>query len=187
MAKKATVNKRLTAARSGKTAPKALPPRPATPEGFLGQLAIDKLTGFKGTVDSVVYMLSGCVQAHVQPMLGKDGKMESGWFLDLDRIDLIGMGPMAPVAPDNTEFIALGITAIDKVTAVEGTLTEKQIHINGCTTFVMMFRGEKTKGERAIALDWKRLDLKRSEVVVPAPQPASAVPPKGGAMRQSLV
>lgn len=182
MAKKTKARKTAT-----KSTAKELPPRPATPEGFLGQLAIDKLTGFRGTVDSVVYMLSGCIQAHVQPMLGKDGKMETGWFLDLDRLDPIGMGPMAPVAPDNTDHVRLGVTAIDRVTTVEGTLTEKQIHINGCTTLVMMFKGEKTKGERAIALDWKRLNLKRSEVVVPAPQPASAVPPKGGAMRQSLV
>lgn len=182
MAKKATRTKKAK-----KAATPVLPPRPATPEGFLGYGVVDKLTGFKGVVDSVVYMLSGCIQAHVQPPLSKDGKMETGWFLDLDRISLVLMGPMAPVAPDNTDHIGLGVTALDRVTTVEGTLTEKQIHINGCTTYVMMFRGEKTKGERAIALDWKRLDLKRSEVVVPAPKPATSVPPLGGAMRQSLV
>lgn len=182
MAKKAT-----KARKTAKAANAAKFQRPTTPEGFLGTIAIDKLTGLKGVIDSVVYMLSGCIQAHVQPPLGKDGKMEVGWFLDLDRIDPIGEGPMSPVTPDNTEFIALGITAIDRVTTVEGTLTEKQVHINGCTTFVMMFKGEKSKGERAIALDWKRLDLKRSEVIVPAPKPATSVSTKGGPMRQSLV
>ncbi len=161
--------------------------RPINPEGFLGLGVVDKLTGFKGGVDSIVYTLSGCVQAHVQPPIDKEGKLPTGWFIDLDRLDPVVKGPMSPVAPDDTSHIPLGVSAVDRVTTVEGTLTEKQVHINGCTTYVLVFKGEKSKGDRAIALDWKRLDMKRSEIIVPLPQPASSAPTRGGAMRQSLV
>lgn len=171
-----------TAPATPKTTPR-LVARPASPEGYLGMVVADKVTGFQGTVGAIFYMLSGCIQAHLIPKVDKDGKLGDGFAIDLDRLDVVGPGPMPPTPAYNTDHIKLGVTAADLVTGAEGTLTEKAVYINGCTSFVLTSKSTK-KEERTIAVDWKRLSLAGSRAVVPLPVSQPNQPPRGGPMRR---
>lgn len=61
---------------------------------LLGLKVEDKVTGFKGVVASISFDLYGCVQAVVNPGLGKDGKpMDSLWF-DVARLKVLDKKPV---------------------------------------------------------------------------------------------
>lgn len=141
-----------------------------------GAIVEDKVTGFKGTVTGVVYMLSGSVQANVSPRVAHDGKMPDTWNIDLDRLKYLRAGPVKATPPDDTTHITLGLRARDKVTGVEGVLTEKVVYLNGCTHFVITAPGSK-KDERIVICDWKRLDTIPGS---PMFSSSAATPPKGG-------
>lgn len=68
----------------------------------LGKPCRDKVTGFKGVIASVSFDLYGCIQAIVNPGMGKDGKLgEQCWF-DITRLEVTSDKPVMDV-PD---FIA---------------------------------------------------------------------------------
>lgn len=160
-------------------------PTQASAQQLLGAQVQDKITNFKGVATSIVYMLSGSVQLSVDSGVDKDGKMRDSFFFDVDRLKYLKVGPMTPTVPDDTVHIQLGQTAKDRITGVEGTITEKVIHINGCTTVVLTQKTPK-KDERLIVVDWKRLDLGGSKMVLPDPMLAVKPnePSKGGPMRK---
>lgn len=56
---------------------------------LLGLKVEDKVTGFKGVVSSIGFDLYGCVQAIVNPGIGKDSKpADSHWF-DVNRLKVL--------------------------------------------------------------------------------------------------
>ena len=67
--------------------------------GMLGRKAKDRVTGFEGVVTSVSFDLFGCVQAVLQPELGKDGEMAKGHWFDTNRLELKAGQAVMPV-PD---------------------------------------------------------------------------------------
>lgn len=55
---------------------------------LLGYPAKDKITGFKGTIDSVCFDLYGCVQVSLKPGIDKDGKMPDAFWFDVTRLKI---------------------------------------------------------------------------------------------------
>jgi len=67
--------------------------------GLLGLRVKDRVTGFKGVVSSIAFDLYGCVQAVVNPGMGKDGKLGDSAWHDVARLQVIDKKPVMPV-PD---------------------------------------------------------------------------------------
>jgi len=149
------------------------------PIELLGAVVKDKVTGHQGIATSIIYMLSGSVQAHVDPGVGKDGKMRDSYAFDIDRLQFIKKGPVAPTPADDTSQITLGTTAKDRITELSGTITEKIICLNGCTLAVLTRKAADKEDKRHLVVDWKRLDLGDSKQVMAPPTTA----PKGGPSR----
>lgn len=62
--------------------------------GLLGHRVIDRVTGFAGVVDSIMFDLYGCIQATVNPGLDKEKKqMDSRWF-DVSRLEVVSKKPV---------------------------------------------------------------------------------------------
>jgi len=55
---------------------------------LLGFKAKDKVTGFKGVIDSICFDLYGCVQASLKPPMGKDGEIKNGYWFDVTRLEV---------------------------------------------------------------------------------------------------
>ena len=55
---------------------------------LLGYPAEDKITGFKGVIDSICFDLYGCVQACVRPKADKDGGVPDGAWFDVTRLKI---------------------------------------------------------------------------------------------------
>jgi hypothetical protein len=55
----------------------------------LGQKVRDIVTGFTGIAIARVEYLNGCVQFCVKPPVDKDGKMESGEYIDDSQLELV--------------------------------------------------------------------------------------------------
>jgi hypothetical protein len=55
---------------------------------LLGYKAQDKVTGYKGVIDSVCFDLYGCVQVSLKPPMDKDGKIQSGHWFDVTRLEI---------------------------------------------------------------------------------------------------
>jgi len=56
---------------------------------FLGYRAKDKVTGFVGVVDSVCFDLYGCIQVSLKPPMNNQGEVRSGYWFDINRIQLL--------------------------------------------------------------------------------------------------
>ena len=54
----------------------------------LGFRAVDRVTGFKGVIDSVGFDAYGCVQFALKPPVDKDGNPSSGHWFDVTRLDI---------------------------------------------------------------------------------------------------
>ena len=57
---------------------------------LLGQQMEDRVTGFKGMVDSVSFDVYGCVQATLRPRVDKDGNVPDGNWFDVKRLKKVG-------------------------------------------------------------------------------------------------
>ena len=55
---------------------------------LLGFSAEDKITGFKGVIDSVCFDLYGCIQISLKPKMDKEGKIETGYWFDVSRLKI---------------------------------------------------------------------------------------------------
>lgn len=53
---------------------------------LLGLRVEDRVTGFKGVVATVGFDLYGCIQAIVNPGIGKDGKLQESQWFDVNRL-----------------------------------------------------------------------------------------------------
>lgn len=56
--------------------------------GLLGYRAKDRVTGFSGTIDSVCFDLYGCVQISLRPWMDKDGRLPTGHWFDVTRLEI---------------------------------------------------------------------------------------------------
>lgn len=56
---------------------------------WLGLRVGDKLTTFTGIISSISFDVSGCIQGYVRPEECKDGKMAEGYWLDLNRLEIL--------------------------------------------------------------------------------------------------
>ena len=57
----------------------------------LGDLVIDKVTGFVGTVVAKAEYLNGCIQYGVKPKVDKDGKMVDVEYIDVDQLESLSV------------------------------------------------------------------------------------------------
>jgi len=55
---------------------------------LLGKNAEDKITGFKGIVDSIAFDLYGCIQVSLKPPLNDKGEMTDGYWFDVTRLKI---------------------------------------------------------------------------------------------------
>ena len=62
---------------------------------WLGLDVKDKVSDFRGIVQSVCFDLFGCIQADVRPKgLDKEGKIQTGWWLDINRLIIVNPKPV---------------------------------------------------------------------------------------------
>lgn len=61
---------------------------------LLGMKVEDKVTGYKGVVDSVSLDLYGCIQAGVNPGLDKEGVQKDCRWFDVSRITVTSKKPV---------------------------------------------------------------------------------------------
>lgn len=61
---------------------------------LLGKRVEDKVTGKRGVVSSIGFDLYGCVQAIINPGMGKDGKLEDSLWFDVSRLKVLSKNPV---------------------------------------------------------------------------------------------
>jgi hypothetical protein len=78
---------------------------------LLGHRVEDRVTGFKGIVSSVCFDLYGCIQATVNPGIGKDGKPQDSHWFDVNRLKITSKTPVMerPVFEWTNENMAGGM------------------------------------------------------------------------------
>jgi hypothetical protein len=78
---------------------------------LLGRSGRDRVTGFEGVITSISFDLYGCIQVAVCPRVDKDGKLLDGKWLDVHRIEPIGIeGSRSMPVPNFTMPPAFGAT-----------------------------------------------------------------------------
>lgn len=61
---------------------------------ILGHKVEDRVTGLSGVASSVCFDLYGCIQVAVTPLVSKDGKLDSGHWLDISRLKITTRKPV---------------------------------------------------------------------------------------------
>ena len=56
---------------------------------LLGFMAEDKITGFRGVIESVSFDLYGCIQILLKPKMNDRGEIPAGNWFDITRIKII--------------------------------------------------------------------------------------------------
>ena len=67
---------------------------------LLGKHGVDKITGYKGVISSVCFDLYGCVQLALTPPATAEGKIESGTWFDVHRVQVQEDAPRVMGVPD---------------------------------------------------------------------------------------
>jgi len=62
----------------------------------LGARVRDTVTGFTGVATARVEYLNGCIQYCVKPVVGDDGKMPDGEYLDIGQLEVVDGGVSVP-------------------------------------------------------------------------------------------
>ena len=76
---------------------------------LLGLEVKDKVSDLKGIVISISFDLYGCIQADVRPKeLDKDGKLQTGWWMDINRLIIKNKKPVMERPNYNYGHIADG-------------------------------------------------------------------------------
>ncbi len=55
---------------------------------LLGLSAKDKVTGFKGVIDSVTFDLRGCIQTSLKPPIDENGRIPGTYWVDVTRLEV---------------------------------------------------------------------------------------------------
>jgi hypothetical protein len=61
---------------------------------MLGLKVEDRVTGFKGIVRCVSFDLYGCIQAAINPGMGKDGTVGESFWYDIKRLKVLSKTPV---------------------------------------------------------------------------------------------
>ena len=61
---------------------------------LIGRKAEDKVTGFKGVIESVSFDLYGCIQGLLRPQASKTGELKDGFWLDVSRLKVSKTKPV---------------------------------------------------------------------------------------------
>lgn len=64
---------------------------------LLGWKVTDRVTGFKGIVESISFDLYGCLQAVVRPAVNEKNEVLDGRWFDVNRLVVDGDGPVMPM------------------------------------------------------------------------------------------
>jgi len=75
---------------------------------LLGLKAEDKVTGFKGVIDSVCFDLYGCVQAALTPAVDSKGELKGGKWFDVTRLVIRDHEPVMDLPDFDKGYIAEG-------------------------------------------------------------------------------
>ena len=75
---------------------------------ILGLPVRDRVTGLKGIAASVTFDLYGCVQAIVQPLADKNGKVEESKWFDIARLEVLDKTPVMEVPNFEVGYVAEG-------------------------------------------------------------------------------
>jgi len=75
---------------------------------LLGYKVKDKVTGFKGVIDSVSFDIYGCVQVCIKPKMQKDGEVPQGYWFDVTRLEIDQKSRVVDMPNFYEEYIASG-------------------------------------------------------------------------------
>ncbi len=77
--------------------------------GLLGLLVQDKVTAFKGVVESVSFDLYGCIQATVRPTkLDEKGQISDSRWFDVARLKVVNNKPVMEVPNFDAGLVSEG-------------------------------------------------------------------------------
>ena len=63
----------------------------------LGDQAADRVTQYKGVVETVAFDLYGCVQVALRPPMNDKGELAEGRWFDVSRVIIEGTRVMEPI------------------------------------------------------------------------------------------
>lgn len=75
---------------------------------LLGYKAEDKITGYKGVIDSISFDLYGCVQASIRPPMNEMGELPNGYWVDVTRLKIMGKKPVVDAPNFDYGYVAEG-------------------------------------------------------------------------------
>lgn len=75
---------------------------------LLGLKVMDRVTGFKGVVQTVAFDLYGCIQAVVAPEANKDDKLEDSHWFDVKRLKVLDKTPVMDIPDFDAGYVAEG-------------------------------------------------------------------------------
>ena len=75
---------------------------------ILGYEVEDKVTGKRGTVDSIAFDLYGCIQAAVIPKVDENGEERKAKWLDVPRLKVISDEPVMDQPDFGFELLKTG-------------------------------------------------------------------------------
>lgn len=147
-----------------------------------GKTAEDRISGFKGIVTQVEERMNGSVAVAIQPRI-EEGKSDlpNSILFDVVRINLVE-GPSVELSPCKASTIELKSTVKDLIHGFEGTAVSRCYHIDGCITYRVEGKMQKTDlGEyvKAEDIEQDRLEVKTTK------KPAVRETATGGAPTKS--
>lgn len=67
----------------------------------LGDIAQDRITGYRGIVVGIAQHLTGCARAGLQAQIDKEGKVPEAQWFDVTTLERIGPSAVSRVATSN--------------------------------------------------------------------------------------
>lgn len=65
---------------------------------LLGHKVKDPISGLEGVVTSICFDINGCIQGAVTPPVDKDGKVVSGTWVDIQRLEKVSTKTLVKVS-----------------------------------------------------------------------------------------
>ena len=75
---------------------------------MLGYKVVDKVSKYKGVVTAINFDLYGCIQGLVRSEVGKDNKMDDGFWLDISRLKITSKKRVMPLPDFDKGYISEG-------------------------------------------------------------------------------
>lgn len=128
----------------------------------LGDLASEKVSGFKGVVTSLSYEMDGTIFVGLTPQGVKDdGEVHDSQEWDIERISLVESGSVITndvTATINT--ISLGAVYTDRVTGLKGTAIRVVAFLGGCVRVGLLGKvGKDGKIPETLFVASERIEL----------------------------